>query len=104
MEDIIDQEIQNVNQNRRQIDLEGAGGTLTTGILSIIFMGIIGLILALITISGANKSIEKYKNDPGKYTISSYKKVNTGRTCAYVSLSIMGLLLLIALTAVLINS
>ena len=103
MEDIIDQEIQNTNQHRTPIDLEGAGGTLTTGILSIVLMGIIGLILALVTISGANKSIEKYQNDPGKYTVSSYKKVNAGRTCAYVSLSIMGAILLIVLITVLLN-
>ncbi len=95
MEEIIDQAILNEDRPTKQIDLDGAGGKLTTGILSIIFMGVIGLILALVTISGENKEIEKYKANPGKYTTSSYNKINAGRTCAYVSLSIMGLLILI---------
>lgn len=84
-------------------DLEGAGGILTMGIISLPFcFGFIGLILAIITLTKAGKQLSLYKDYPDQYTQASYKKVKAGRTCAIISLSILGgtLLIILALAAV----
>lgn len=79
-------------------DLEGAGGILTMGIISIPFcLGIIGIILASITLTRAGKQLALYRDNPVQYTESSYKKVKAGRTCAIVSLSLLGASLLLIL-------
>ena len=95
MNEILDQGINSSKQYQRPVDLEGATGIVTRGVFSIILMGIIGLILAIVNITKANGLIENYKKYPGKYTESSYKKVVGGRMCSYVSLGIMGLLLIV---------
>ncbi|WP_341900123.1 hypothetical protein [Fluviicola taffensis] len=72
-------------------DLDGAGGILTMGIISIPFcMGLIGLILAIITLTRSGKALSLYREYPHQYTEKSYKKVKAGRTCAIVSLSLLG--------------
>lgn len=72
-------------------DLDGAGGILTMGIISIPFcMGLIGLILAIITLTRSGKALALYREYPHQYTEKSYKKVMAGRTCAIVSLCLLG--------------
>lgn len=66
-------------------------------------MGLIGLIIALINVNRANIMIENYNNNLGKYTESSYKKVISGRMCSYVSLGIMGALILVIMVAMISN-
>jgi hypothetical protein len=83
-----------------QQDLKGAGGILAMGILSIIFAGLIGLILAIITLSQSGRAISEYKMNPAAYTASSYSKVKAGRTCAIIGLCLLGLVILILLFAV----
>lgn len=81
-------------------DLEGAGGILTMGIISLPFcFGLIGLILAIITLTKSTKALSLYKDYPHQYTESSYKKVKAGRVCAIISLCILGgtLLLIFAI-------
>jgi hypothetical protein len=86
-------------------DLEGAGGILTMGIISIPFFGgFIGLILAIITLTKAKKAMSLYKDYPGQYTEASYRKVKSGRICAIVSLSLLGTTILIILAVAGINS
>lgn len=83
-------------------DLEGAGGILTMGIISIPFcMGIIGLILSIVTLTKSGKALSLYRDYPHQYTESSYKKVKAGRICAIVSLSLLGatILFILAVTA-----
>lgn len=80
-----------------QQDLDGAGGILTMGILSIVFCGLIGLILASIALTRAKSARELYREYPGQYTESSYNKVNAGRICAIVGISLLGLVILIAI-------
>lgn len=82
-----------------QKDLPNAGGILTMGILSIIFAGLIGLILGIIALSLAGKARELYNSDPGSYTASSLSRVNAGRTCAIIGISLLGLVLLIVIIA-----
>jgi hypothetical protein len=83
-----------------QQDLKGAGGILAMGILSIFFAGLIGLILAIITLSQSGRAISEYKMNPAAYTASSYSKVKAGRTCAIIGLCLLGLVILILLFAV----
>lgn len=80
-------------------DLEGAGGVLTMGIISIPFcLGIIGLVLAIITLVKSGKAVALYKSNPNQYTESSYKKIKAGRVCAIVSLCLLvtGTLIIVA--------
>ena len=79
-------------------DLEGAGGVLAMGIISIPFcLGLIGLILAIMTLVKSAKAIALYRENPYQYTESSYKKIRAGRVCAIVSLSLLGVGILLIL-------
>lgn len=83
-------------------DLNGAGGVLAMGIISIPFcMGIIGLILAIVTLTKSKQLMNLYTEYPDSYTESSYKRVKAGRVCAIVSLSLLGfgILLLLLLSS-----
>lgn len=79
-------------------DLDGAGGILAMGIISIPFFGgIIGLILSIITLNRSSKALALYNENPENYTESSVKKVRAGRICSIVSLSLLGLSILLIL-------
>lgn len=81
-------------------NLEGAGGILVLGILSIpLSGGFVGLILAYMALSRSKSALNLYKDYPDQYTDSSYRKVKAGRTCAIVSLSLWGIAFLIVLIA-----
>lgn len=85
-----------------QKDLEGAGGILTMGIIAIPFFGgLIGLILSIVTLNRSSKALAVYNANPQNYTEKSYKRVKAGRTCAIVSLSLLGLsiILIMVITA-----
>ena len=68
--------------NTAPIALPNAGGILAMGILSIIFVGLIGVILGIISVSMGGKALAEYKMNPSKYTVASYKNANAGRTFA----------------------
>ena len=78
-----------------QESLPNAGGILTMGILSIVFAGLIGMILAIISLSLSGKALEEYRKNPNAYSLSSYKNVKAGRVCSIVGLSLLGLVILI---------
>ncbi len=68
------------------------------GIISIPFFGgIIGIILAILTLVKSKQAINLYNEYPQDYTEKSLKRVKAGRTCAIVSLSLLGVTLLIIL-------
>lgn len=79
--------------------LPNANGVLTLGILSLVFMGLVGIILAIIALSISANPKGMYELDPDKYTVSSYKNLKAGRVCAIISLSVSGALLLILIMA-----
>lgn len=90
MEDLLDS---NTTHNKPLVQerLPNSGGIIAMGIISIVFfMGLIGLILSIITLALASKSLQLYRDNPDKYLESSYKQVKSGRTCAIVSLSLFG--------------
>ena len=104
MEDLLDS---NTTHNKPLVQqrLPNSGGILAMGIISIVFsMGFIGLILSIITLALSGKSLQLYRDNPDYYLESSYRQVRSGRICAIVSLSLLGLALLIIIAAIAINS
>jgi hypothetical protein len=76
--------------------IEGAGGVLTLGILSLVFfMGLAGIILAIIALVKAKTCQNTYLMNPDVYTEASLKNVKAGKVCAIISLSLFGLALII---------
>ncbi len=93
------------NASVAQQDLPNSTGILTMGIISLVFfMGLIGLILSIISLSLASKAKNLYNEDPSRYTAKSLSRVNSGRTCAIISLCLFGATLLIALLIAAANS
>jgi hypothetical protein len=70
---------------------------LWLGILSIpmnVFIGVIGLILAVRSIDRAKQALADYKKDPDLYLESSLRKVKIGRICARIGLIVFGCLVI----------
>lgn len=88
--EILDQEIRQTHQtNTGNQPLPNQGGILTLGILAIVFfLGILGPIMGIISLSLASGAVKTYKATPDKYADASYRKVVNGRTCAIVGLSL----------------
>ncbi len=84
--------------------LPGATAVLVLGILSLVFMGLIGLILAIIAVSKSKEAMNVYAQNPDAYTLSSYKNLKGGRVCAIVSMSILGALIFFIIIAVVIGN
>jgi hypothetical protein len=85
---------------QKQIALPNASGVLTLGIISIvgcICYGVVGIILSTIALIMAAKAINLYKSTPELYILSSYKNIQTGRTCAIIGLCLSVAALLISL-------
>lgn len=77
---------------------------LTLGILSIITCcccnGIIGIILSIIAIILATKSKREFKRNSDIYNEKTLGKVNAGRTCAIIGLTVGILMFVIAIILV----
>ena len=72
-----------------KIDLPNATLVLVLGIISIVgccCYGIVGVICGIIALVMAKSATALYVSDPKKYTESSYKNMNTGKTCAWIGL------------------
>ena len=72
-----------------QQPLPNATAVLILGILSIVTCccyGIVGLILAIVTLVLSKKDRALYALNAAAYTESSYKNLNAGRVCAIVGL------------------
>ena len=83
--------------------LPNATAVLVIGILSIIFCwcsGIIGLILGIVGLILGTKSKKLYREDPDRYSLSSYKNLNAGYICALIGTIISGLFLLIIISTI----
>ncbi len=66
-------------------------GALVLGIISIVTCwcyGIIGITLGIIGLILANKGRKLYKENPNRYTESSYKNLTAGRIMSIIGLSI----------------
>lgn len=77
--------------NNPKQDLPNATTILVLGILSLVFVGPIGLILGIITVVKANGQRKNYLASPDVYTESSYKNVNAGRICGIISICFLAI-------------
>jgi hypothetical protein len=86
-----------------QETVPNATAVLVIGILSIIFcwcLGFIGLILGIVGLILGSKSKKLYAEDPGRYTVSSYKNLNAGYICALIGTILSGLYFLIIVISI----
>ncbi len=75
-------------------NIPNAIGVLVLGILSICFCwcyGILSIIMGIIAIVLASAAEKEYNNNPGKYSLASYKNLKAGKTCAIIGLCLAGL-------------
>ncbi len=89
--------------DRQPQNLPNATAVLVLGIISIVsccVYGVPSLILGIIALVLAGKDSKLYMQDPGAYTISSYKNLKAGKTCAIIGLVMFGLLVLVVAVAV----
>lgn len=68
---------------------------LAMGILSIIFVSIIGLLIAVGTLIKVNTTLQEYHAHPNIYREKSYKKVKAARILALSSFEIKIILLIL---------
>lgn len=89
-------------------ELPNATGVLVLGICSIPFAfcyGVIGLVLGIVALVLASKSLKEYKMNPSLYKDSSYKNLSAGRVCAIIGTCISGaFFLLIVLYFIIVGS
>ncbi|TND08503.1 MAG: hypothetical protein FD123_2299 [Bacteroidetes bacterium] len=78
-----------------QVDLPNATGVLVLGILSIIFAGLIGVVLSIIALNMASTAKAEYDMNPGRYTEASMSRVRAGRVCAIVGLCLLAFVILL---------
>jgi hypothetical protein len=78
-------------------NLPDSTAVLVLGILSILgsfCYGIVGLILGIIAIALAGRPERLYKQNPTKYSTSSYSNLKAGRVCGIVGLCISAVVIL----------
>ena len=80
-------------------DLPNSTTILVLGILSILFAGAIGIILAIVALSMSRNARHAYEDYPNDYTVASYSRVNAGRICAIIGLCLVGVIILVVLAA-----
>ncbi len=88
---------QNYNFNHRE-KLPNADAVLIMGIISIVgcwCYGIVGLVLGIVSLILASKSIQLYRENPDRYTEASYSNIKAGRICAIIGIVLAGLYILI---------
>lgn len=83
-----------------------ATAVLVLGILSLLFWCCwgIGLILGIIGLILGVKSKKIYKEDPERYSVSSYKNLNAGYICSLIGTILAGLYLLLIIIGLLIGT
>ena len=77
--------------------LEGAGTALAMGIVSIVFVSIIGVLLGIIGIVKSNTVISEYNSHPNLYDEKFLKRAKAGKVCAIIGLlvKVVGITILI---------
>ncbi len=88
-----------------QEDLPQASSAQTCGIIGLVlFFNIIGIILNIVALVQSGNAMNQYAQFPGRYTETSFRKAKTGRTCATIGLSLLGLVILVVVVAVAANA
>ncbi len=83
-----------------------ATAVLVLGILSILFWCCwgVGLIMGIIALVLGSKSKNLYKEDPDRYSVSSYKNLNAGWICALIGTILAGISLLLGIIGILMGT
>ena len=77
--------------------LPDSTAVLVLGILAIIgsfCYGVVGLILGIIAVAIAGKPDRMYKENPTRYTQSSYSNLKAGKVCGIIGICISGVFIL----------
>jgi uncharacterized membrane protein YjgN (DUF898 family) len=85
--------------------LPNSVGVLVLGILSICFCwcyGIVSIIVGIVALVLASAAEKEYQANPGRYSLSSYKNLKAGKTCAVIGLCLAGLAILCLIAYVII--
>lgn len=104
MSEIIDNESVILSKRDGNEKLPSSGGILTLGILSIVFAGLVGLVLGIIGTSMSKKSLQLYKDNPSKYMATSFSHVKAGRVCGIIGICLSSLALFIVILIAIANS
>jgi len=83
-----------------------ATAVLVMGILSIVFCwcwGVIGLILGIIGLILGSKSKKIYKEDPDRFSLSSYKNLNAGFICSLIGTILSGLYVVVVVISLILG-
>jgi hypothetical protein len=77
-----------------QPPLPNSTGILVLGILSIVFCCGVGVILGIIALVMSGKANTLFMSNPNYYSLSSYKNMKAGKTCAIIGTVLGGLSIL----------
>lgn len=98
------------NKNNQDVivkeSVPNATAVLVLGILSILFWCCwgLGLIMGVIALILGSKSKKLYRENPDRYSVSSYKNLNAGWICALIGTILAGIGLLIGIIGLLVGS
>jgi hypothetical protein len=84
--------------------LPDSTAVLVLGILAIIgsfCYGLVGLILGIIAVAIAGRPERLYRQNPTKYSQSSYSNLKAGKVCGIIGICISGVFILVLLIALL---
>lgn len=88
-----------------QIDLPGASNAQVCGIIGIVlFWNIIGIILNIVAIVNGGNAKREYERYPGRFTESSMRQANVGKTCGTVGLCLLGVFIVFFVLVIAVNS
>jgi hypothetical protein len=90
------------NYYEPQVALPSSGTILALGVVSIVLClcyAIPGIICAVIALVMAKPATALYISNPGRYTENSFRNVNTGKICAWITL-LISILCIIAIAIV----
>ncbi len=83
----------NFNYNNGNLVTPNSVPVLVLGISSIVMCwcyGFLSIILGIIAIVLANAGEKEYRLNPSAYSVSSYKNLKAGKTCAIIGLCLSG--------------
>lgn len=87
------------NMPMGQMPLPNASTVLILGIVSIVIScccyGILGIVLAIVTLVMAKKAREIYYANPNAYTPGSLSNITTGRICAIIAI-VIGIIVIVS--------
>lgn len=85
----------NTIDSNETLRIENANTMMVLGILSIVFSGLIGIILGAIGLTMAEKSQKRIADNQTEFLASDVKNLNIGRTCSIIGICTSLLIMII---------